>query len=153
VCLQPVAGLAPALEASVRSSADIDCSRVRGWSVAVVEDDPVVAKSIELSLQAVGISVRHFFSAEEAMESPSLLDADFYISDFVLPGRNGIELLDAIRQRSGQAINAVLMTGETSPERMELAKTSEWKILIKPAGLANLLSVMNEVAAAEGVGK
>lgn len=153
VCLQLAVGAAPALETSIRFSAEIDCSLVRGWKVAVVEDDPVVAKSIELSLQAVGVSVRHFFSAEDAMESPSLLGADFYISDFVLPGRNGIELLDVIRQRSGQAINAILMTGETSPERMELAKASGWKILIKPAGLENLLSTMAEVAASEWAGE
>jgi CheY-like chemotaxis protein len=82
------------------------------------------------------------------MESPSLFGADFFISDFILPGRNGVELLDAIQQHSKRAINAVLMTGETSPERMKLAKASGWKILVKPAGLANLLSTMSEVAEA-----
>lgn len=141
---------APAPEAEGQAPGEIDCSRIRGWKVVVVEDDPVVAKSIELSLNSVGISTCHFGSAEEAMEAPSLLDADFYISDFVLPGRNGVELLDAIQSRSARAINAVLMTGETSPDRMESASAAGWNVLLKPAGLSNLLSVMANVGATKG---
>jgi len=53
-------------------------------------------------------------------------------------------LLDAIQQRSGRAIRAVLMTGETSPEGMGLIKASGWKTLLKPAGLADLLSTLSE---------
>ena len=67
------------------SHADIDCSRFANWKVVVVEDDPVVAMSIRLSLQAMGMHVELFSSAEDAIASPLLLGGDFYISDFVLP--------------------------------------------------------------------
>jgi len=80
------------------------------------------------------------------LASPQLLARDFYISDFVLPGRNGLQLLDEIQKRSGRAIKGILMTGETSPGRMELALASRWKILLKPTGLASLLSAMSDVA-------
>ncbi len=119
----------------------------------VVEDDPVVAKSIEMSLQAVGVAVECFASAEDALQAPSLTDADFYISDFVLPGINGIEFLDAIQQRSEIPINAILMTGEISSERMKSANRSGWRVVVKPAGLVNLLSIMAEEAGLAGAAR
>lgn len=125
---------------------EIDCARFRGGKVVVIEDDPVVAKSIELSLQALDIEVRLFGSAEEAMASPHLLSGDFYISDFILPGMNGIQLLDTIQEQSSSPINALLMTGETAPDRISIITASRWRVLLKPADLSRLLSIMNEVA-------
>lgn len=150
VCAPSAKVLPAGFELDESSLSEVDCSRFKGWSVVVVEDDPVVAKSIEMSLQAVGVSVEHFACAEDALAAPSLFDADFYISDFVLPGMNGIELLDAIQWRSEIAINAILMTGETSPERMKLANKSGWRVVVKPAGLVNLLFIMAEVAGIAG---
>ena len=131
-------------EAGSPLRADIDCSRFANWRVIVVEDDPVVALSIQLSLQATGMQVELFSTAEEAIASPLLLGGDFYISDFVLPGMNGIQLLDIIQSRSPVPISAILMTGETASNRINLTKSSGWKILLKPAGLASLLSMMND---------
>jgi PAS domain S-box-containing protein len=117
---------------------------LRGWRVVVVEDDPVVAKSIELLLQAMAVSVSVFTSAESALDSPDIMAADFYISDFSLPGINGLQLLDTIQQRSPLPIDAVLLTGETSPERIRLATSSRWRVLFKPAELAQLMDVMSK---------
>ena len=122
-------------------------SRLEGWRIVVVEDDPVVAKSIEISLQACGMQVLVFPDAELALAWPEIMAADFYISDLVLPGQNGLQLLDAIQQRDNSPINAVLMTGETAPGRVGHIKTaSRWPVLIKPADLSKLLDIMNTVA-------
>ena len=132
---------------TVRSEGE-DRASLRGWRVVVVEDDPLVAKSIELSFQALGIQTEIFGSAEIALARPEILGADFYISDFVLPGMTGIQLLDAIQQRSARLIDAVLITGETSPERAELTASSRWPVLFKPAELSKLLTLMNAAAKA-----
>ena len=123
-----------------------DFPLLRGWDVVVIEDEPVVAKSIELSLQSMGMQVTVFGDSKDALDSPDILDADFYISDFMLPGLNGIQLLDAIQQRSATSIQAILMTGETSPERVKLATSSCWRVLFKPAELSRLLTLMNDSA-------
>ena len=133
-------------------AADIDCSRFANWKVVVVEDDSVVAMSIQLSLQAMGMHVELFSCAEDAIASPLLLGGDFFISDFVLPGMNGIQLLDIIQSRSPVPIKAILMTGETASDRIKLTKASGWKILFKPAGLASLLSTMADIDNAYGMG-
>ena len=46
------------------------------------------------------------------------------MNDFSLPGLNGLQLLDAIQQRLVIPINAVVVTGDTSPERIELITSS-----------------------------
>lgn len=125
-----------------------DRANLRGWRVVVVEDDPMVAKSLELSFQTLGIYTEIFGSAEMALAQPDILNADFYISDFILPGMTGIQLLDTIAQRSADPIQAVLVTGETSPGRVELASSSRWPVLFKPAELSKLLVVMNRAAKA-----
>jgi len=119
-----------------------DNSRFRGWRVVVVEDDLMVAKSIDLSLNTLGVRVDVFHNAESAMASPDLDGADFYISDFSLPGMNGIDLLNTIQQRSASKINAVLVTGETMPERIEMASSARWEVLFKPIELGALLVAM-----------
>jgi CheY-like chemotaxis protein len=109
----------------------------------VIEDDPVVAKSIELLLLSLDINVQVFQSAELALGNKEIATADFYISDFSLPGMNGLQLLDTLQQRSTTPINAVLLTGETSPQRIELATSSNWRVLFKPAELSRLVAVMS----------
>ena len=109
----------------------------------VIEDDPVVAKSMELVLGTHGIVVNIFSGAEQALSVPEVLEADLYITGFNLPGLNGRQLLAAIEQRSGKFIRASVVTGETSPERIELNSSSPWKVLIKPVGLPDLLSAMD----------
>lgn len=79
----------------------LDVSRFAGWTVVVVEDDPMVAKAVEMSLDEIGVLPRVFQSAEAALESPDILSADFYVSDFNLPGMNGIEMLNAIQSILG----------------------------------------------------
>jgi len=34
------------------------------------------------------------------------------------------------------------MTGGTLPEHLDLMRSSRWKVLVKPVGLASLLAVM-----------
>lgn len=128
-----------------------DFSLLNGWQIIVIEDDPVVAKSIEISLQTFGMQVLVFPDAELALAWPEIMAADFYISDLVLPGQNGLQLLDAIQQRDQRPINAVLMTGETAPGRVEQIKAaSRWPVLIKPADLSKVLDIMNAVAMRQG---
>lgn len=120
---------------------------LHGWQVVVVEDDAMVAKAIELALQPLGVGVTLFADAEQALAWPNLLGADFYLSDFTLPGANGLELLNTIERAAASPINAALMTGETSPELLGMMRASRWPVLVKPVGLENLQALMRRAAA------
>ena len=102
----------------------------------------MVARSIALALRQIGIEVTVFASAEQALAST--ISADFYLSDYTLPGLTGLQLLDALAARSTQPIRAALMTGETLPESLALLHAARWRVLVKPVGLSALLAALGE---------
>ena len=116
--------------------------RWRGRQVTVIEDDPMVARSIALALRQTGIEVTVFACAEQALAST--ISADFYLSDYTLPGLTGLQLLDALAARSTRPIRAALMTGETLPESLALLHAARWRVLVKPVGLSTLLAALGE---------
>ena len=121
----------------------------RGYRVVVVEDDAMVGKAIEIALQHLGIDVTLFADAEQALAWPGIFGADFYLSDFTLPGASGLELLDSLAQLSATPICAALMTGETSPRLIGQMRSSRWPVLVKPVGLPNLLALLQRRSGAD----
>lgn len=113
-----------------------------GLKVVVVEDNPMVVGAVRLSLESFGMGVTAYANAEEALLNIKVADADFYFSDFRLPGMDGVQFLDAVQQRSQQPIKAALLTGDTSPARLEIARASRWMVLFKPVDLPGLLSAI-----------
>ena len=102
-------------------------------------------QAVEKSLGALGMAVTAFNNAEDTLASPEVADADFYISDLRLPGRlDGVQLLNAIQQRSARPIRAVLLTGDASPNQIDSSAASNWTVLFKPVDLSKLLSMMTE---------
>jgi FixJ family two-component response regulator len=65
--------------------------------VAVVEDEESFRESLEGLLQAVGHEVLLYLSGEDFLQSGRLADIDCLITDFGLPGMDGIDLLRAAR--------------------------------------------------------
>jgi DNA-binding NtrC family response regulator len=140
----PLAPEQPA-EAADRISQDsgsVAAGRPAARRIVVIEDDMAVAKAIRLALESQGMRVWAYGTAEAALASPEIAAADFYISDLRLPGLNGKEFLDALQQRSRKAIRAVILTGDTSPERIDLAQSSRWTVLFKPVDLPKLLAAI-----------
>jgi DNA-binding NtrC family response regulator len=111
--------------------------------IVVVEDDLMVARAIAVSLASLGMSVSCHGNAEDALAHSRIGDADFYISDFRLPGLNGIEFLNALARRSARPVRGVLLTGDTSAERIAITKSSPWPVLFKPVDLTSLIAAIN----------
>jgi len=118
--------------------------RLAGKRIVIIEDDAIAAEAIKLTLEMGGAQVTQFNTAETALASPELLGAAFYLSDFRLPGMDGVRLLDAIQSASAQTIRAAILTGNTSPEQIRKLQASRWKILFKPVDLPGLLAVITE---------
>lgn len=79
-------------------------------SVAYVDDDPHIALMICLLCQRQGgIRMHAFSSGTEILEDLSNFSVDVIISDFDMPGMNGIELLATIRSK-GDQIPFILFT-------------------------------------------
>lgn len=135
-------------------------SCLNGRLIVVVEDDAMVAKALQLSLESLGARVACFGSAEAALAAPDIADTDFYIADFQLPGANGVDFLNNVSARSTKPIRAVLLTGQTSPHEMARFAASNlvdapqpipWTVLFKPVNLPALVSVMEAVNAVSAI--
>lgn len=64
----------------------------RAPTVAIVEDNPSMLRSIQRLLNAEGFSVEGFSSAEAFLESESARRAVCVVLDIHLPGMSGLEL-------------------------------------------------------------
>jgi PAS domain S-box-containing protein len=117
-------------------------SSIGGRHVVVIDDHALVAEATRLTLESCGLRVTTYGDAEEALENPEITNADFYISDLSLPGMNGVRLLDAIQKRSKTPIMAVVLTGNTAPDQIEMIRSSGWKVLYKPVNLPTLLAAI-----------
>ena len=113
-----------------------------GRRIVLVEDDLMVGIATKLALESCGMAVTRYTTAEEALADSAVADADFYISDLRLPGLTGLELLDAIQQRSGKPIKALVLTGDTSGDRIAITQSSSWPVLFKPIDLSMLMSAI-----------
>jgi signal transduction histidine kinase/CheY-like chemotaxis protein len=104
-----------------------------GRSIVVVEDDPAILLALEMLLGDWGMEVHSAASVEDV---PALLDTlarppDLLAVDYRLPnGGSGLDAVTIVHQR--WPTPAILMTGDTAPERLTEAKRSGYHLLHKP---------------------
>jgi DNA-binding NtrC family response regulator len=68
-------------------------------SVILIEDDDLLRISFEKHLKLFNYRMKKFASAEEAFQTICANEGDVIVTDFNLPGMNGIELTKAVRNR------------------------------------------------------
>jgi len=114
--------------------------------VIVVEDDTMVSAALVVLLQGMGMTVEVFSTATAAIERAGEFneETDFYLTDFRLPDLSGLELLETLRLQSRRKIRGAILTGDTSPDRIETIKSSAWPVLFKPVEPERLFEVMEE---------
>ena len=84
--------------------------------VLLVEDDPSVAKSIELMLHSEGFIVDSTDLGEDGLEIGKLYDYDIIILDLMLPDIDGYEVLRRLR--------SARVTTPTPEKKLNTAPTS-----------------------------
>lgn len=76
----------------------------------IVDDDPLVARSIEMSARSIGFQSRIFSSANAFLEELGKLEHGCVLLDIKLPGMSGLELLDNLTEKR-RAWPVVMLTG------------------------------------------
>jgi len=89
---------------------------MKSYNIVIVDDEPMITSSLKALLKLEGYSGANFFnSPEKALEYIRNNRVDLIISDFYMPGINGIELLKQARAiNSGTTL--VLLTGYADKE-------------------------------------
>ena len=86
--------------------------RVTALDVLVIDGDPVYAEFVIDALRRAGLVGHHLPSGEHAVEAALALAPAAVILDVVVPGTTGYEVCRDLRQRFGEALPIVFVSGE-----------------------------------------
>lgn len=120
-------------------------NKAQCWNVLVVEDDARIASLLGATL-ATSFDVRVVCSAEEAlMALEDGVEFDLVISDYSLPGKNGLDLLNDVRTRR-PSTRRLMLTGESSREVHQRAmnECAVHRFLLKPCDPSSVLAVCED---------
>lgn len=112
-----------------------------GHRVLVVDDEIQVLKSMKQTLEDWGCVVLLSDSARDALRQMALseFEPDLILSDYRLRGdHNGIDTVCALRESFDRDVPAIILTGDTSPEKLKLVTDSGLELMHKPIGIAAL---------------
>ena len=108
----------------------------------VVDDNVALAENIVELLELVGYVVEIAASAEEALSKVRGGRVAFIVTDYLLPGLNGAELIKSIR-RQGHQVRAVIMSAYSDEGTIRAAKDAGIADFIpKPVDFARLTRVL-----------
>jgi CheY-like chemotaxis protein/anti-sigma regulatory factor (Ser/Thr protein kinase) len=108
----------------------------RGARVMLLDDDIIVQTAMTCLLSGWGCQVLTAGSVQQALDHLDGLETppDLLIADYRLPGNTtGAEALELLHARLGQQAPALIVTGDTSPERLREAESKGYPLLHKPA--------------------
>ncbi len=113
-------------------------------SILVVEDEAKLRRLIELQLVEEGFHAGTASDAETALQLLNRERFDLVLTDFKLPGMNGLEFLLAVK-RANASLPVVLMTAYGSVESAVGAmKAGASDYVLKPFSLAELMLVIRK---------
>jgi len=114
--------------------------------VLVLDDDPVICAGMVQLLSGWGCVCEAAQSIEMAIALAPNFQPDVVISDYRLrEHRTGIEAVCALRKVLDIALPALLITGDTAPERLREAMASEIPVLHKPVSSSQLFHALISV--------
>lgn len=116
--------------------------------VVVVDDDPVVRDAMRTALIGWGLDVIDAGSAAAALARLEVVDAApaLLLCDYRLPsGEDGLDVIGRFRARWGAGLPAILVTGDTAPERLAEAHANGVEILHKPVVYGKLRAAVGEL--------
>jgi DNA-binding NtrC family response regulator len=120
-----------------------DARRVKR-SILVVEDEAKLRRLVELQLADDGFQVQSVPDAEAALQLLNKENFDLLLTDFKLPGMNGLEFLQAAKRIDAQ-MPVVIMTAYGSVEAaVDAMKAGASDYVLKPFSLAELVLVIRK---------
>jgi two-component system, sensor histidine kinase len=120
--------------------------------VLVIDDEENVRVSTAAALRQYGLQVELADGREQAMAIARQLGPklDAIISDFRLRSDDGIGVIAALRAELGRNTAALLVTGDTAPERVRQAQQSGLRVLYKPVKIHALVEELRLLIAKAG---
>jgi two-component system, NtrC family, response regulator AtoC len=113
-------------------------------SILIVEDEAKMRRLLELNLGEQGFTTHAAADAEAGLKLLSQEKIDLVVTDFRLPGMNGLEFLQAIK-RMNASLPVVMMTAYGSVESaVEAMKMGASDYVLKPFSLEEMTLVVRK---------
>jgi FixJ family two-component response regulator len=111
--------------------------------VSIVDDDESVRESLPDLLKELGFTARAFSSAEEFLESDSVLGTGCLILDIAMPGMSGPELQRELKLRRIETPIIFITAHQDEAVRRETIDQGAVECLLKPFTDTAVLNALN----------
>jgi len=130
----------------IEADVEIAVTDIANSKVLIIDDEALIRAAMQKLLASWGCQVVTAESASRALQS--IIDVkfvpDIIVSDYRLrENQTGIDAVTLVREHFDHAIPAILITGDTSPNRLREAKWSGLHLLHKPVSPAKLRSLIS----------
>ena len=92
-------------------------------TIALVDDDPTIRRSLERLLMSAGFQTESYRSAQAFLDANRADVIDLLILDYHMPGKNGLQLLSQLRANNWQ-VPVVMLSGDEHEEVQDQAIAS-----------------------------
>jgi DNA-binding NarL/FixJ family response regulator len=122
---------------------------VTARTVLVVDGDPVYAEFVMDALRRAGFVGHHLASGENAVDAVVALAPAAVILDVILPGTTGYEICRELRQRYGEKLPIVFVSGERreAADRVVGLLIGADDYLVKPVDAEELIARLRRLIA------
>ncbi len=111
-----------------------------GKRVLVVEDDPSIALGLRINLESEGYDVHLADDGDRGLELARELSPDLIVLDVMLPKRNGLEVLHALRSE-GRGVPVIIVSAKSGEmDKVAGLELGAEDYVAKPFSLAELLA-------------
>ena len=113
--------------------------------VAIVEDDPIIAKAVSAAVTDAGHDCRWIADGSAAERDTSLIASDLIILDLMLPGTDGLSVLKSARARGVRTPVIVLTARGLVTEKLRAFEAGADDYMVKPFEMDELLARIEAV--------
>ncbi len=108
--------------------------------ILIVEDSTLVTDAFQILFTETGYEVEVAATVADAIDRGTENTADIMLLDLTLPDGNGLEVLEALRQRGASPRATLAMTGHVDAKtRRECLDAGCADVLVKPLPIGDLL--------------
>jgi two-component system, LuxR family, response regulator FixJ len=99
--------------------------------VLVIDDDPAVRNSLKFALEVEGFSVQVYPTGTALLDEDDMPKSGCLVADYNLPGMNGLDLLQLLRERDVR-LPAILITSHPTDAVRSRATSAGVRLIEKP---------------------
>src|ERR1044071_4268570 len=113
--------------------------------VLIVEDDPAARVGLEQLVKNWGFVAESAVDGEDALEKMTSFRPAIVITDLVMPGMDGLELLRALHQQGADVTTLLLTAQGTVETAVEAMKEGAYDYLTKPVEIQRLKILLDKI--------